>query len=302
MDREGHENDRAFYCEAWNGTGSYTYDRIGRGTVRIAAACISILGGMQPGPLHAYLREVFGTGASDDGLIQRHQLLVYPDINPAWRNVDRWPDTEAKTRAFAIFQQLAHCDVRELGARADQDGGPPYFRFSPEAQAQFDAWRDQLEPALRDPGEHPVVVSHLAKYRSLMPTLALLVHLIDCVARGTGGPVSALATTRAVAWCAYLEAHARRVYGSLTAGASLAAGQLAAKISRGGIVPSPFVASWVRQRGWTGLSTPDEVRAALVVLEEYGWVRRVERRSTVKGGRPTVDHFVNPKAVTGAVG
>lgn len=31
MDRPGHENDRAFYCEAWNGTGAYTYDRIGRG-------------------------------------------------------------------------------------------------------------------------------------------------------------------------------------------------------------------------------------------------------------------------------
>ena len=30
MDRPGHENDRAFYCEAWNGTSAYTYDRIGQ--------------------------------------------------------------------------------------------------------------------------------------------------------------------------------------------------------------------------------------------------------------------------------
>ncbi len=35
MDRPGHENDRGFYCEAWNGTGAYTYDRFGRGTLRI---------------------------------------------------------------------------------------------------------------------------------------------------------------------------------------------------------------------------------------------------------------------------
>jgi len=27
LDREGHENDRAFYLEAWNGNGPYTYDR-----------------------------------------------------------------------------------------------------------------------------------------------------------------------------------------------------------------------------------------------------------------------------------
>jgi hypothetical protein len=67
-DRRGHENDRAFYCEAWNGTGAYTYDRIGRGTLHIRAACVSVLGGIQPGPLERYLRDVFG-GRGDDGLI-----------------------------------------------------------------------------------------------------------------------------------------------------------------------------------------------------------------------------------------
>src|SRR5215831_18286773 len=35
MDREGHESDRAFYCEAWNGNNAFTYDRIGRGTLHI---------------------------------------------------------------------------------------------------------------------------------------------------------------------------------------------------------------------------------------------------------------------------
>jgi Protein of unknown function (DUF3987) len=60
MDRPGHENDRAFYCEAWNGTDAYTYDRIGRGTLHIRAACLSVLGGIQPGPLERYWRDVFG--------------------------------------------------------------------------------------------------------------------------------------------------------------------------------------------------------------------------------------------------
>src|SRR3989442_15687344 len=60
MDRPGHENDRAFCCEAWNGTSGYTYDRIGRGTLHIRAACLSVLGGIQPGPLERYLRAGFG--------------------------------------------------------------------------------------------------------------------------------------------------------------------------------------------------------------------------------------------------
>jgi Protein of unknown function (DUF3987) len=55
---------------------NHTYDRIGRGTLHIRAACVSVLGGIQPGPLERYLRDVFG-GRGDDGLIQRFQLAVW---------------------------------------------------------------------------------------------------------------------------------------------------------------------------------------------------------------------------------
>ncbi len=248
MDREGHENDRAFFCEAWNGTGSYTYDRIGRGTTHIAAVCLSILGGMTPGPLHAYLREAFAHGASDDGLIQRFQLMVYPDVAMEWRNVDRWPETAAKRRAFDTFKELARLDLELLQAhRPEQNGGGlPFLRFTPEAQAGFDAWRAELERRLRAVDEHPVVISHLAKYRSLMPSLALLFHLVECVDRGVGGPVSLDAEERAVMWCAYLEAHARRVYESVTASRRMAAAALAGKLHAGKL-PSLFRARDVLQ-------------------------------------------------------
>ncbi len=56
LERPGREGDREFYLEAWNGTGSYTVDRIGRGTVHIPGLCVSILGGIQPGKLERYLR------------------------------------------------------------------------------------------------------------------------------------------------------------------------------------------------------------------------------------------------------
>jgi len=35
--------------------GRSTYDRIGRGTLEIESACLSILDGIQPGALQAYL-------------------------------------------------------------------------------------------------------------------------------------------------------------------------------------------------------------------------------------------------------
>jgi hypothetical protein len=71
LDREGHESDRAFYLETWNGYNRFVYDRIGRGTLEIEAACLSILGGIQPGPLGYYLKGALEGGVKDDGFIQR---------------------------------------------------------------------------------------------------------------------------------------------------------------------------------------------------------------------------------------
>lgn len=50
LDKEGQEGARSFYLEAWNGNSRYTYDRIGRGTIDIESAIISIIGSIQPGP------------------------------------------------------------------------------------------------------------------------------------------------------------------------------------------------------------------------------------------------------------
>jgi putative DNA primase/helicase len=291
MARPGHENDRGFYCEAWNGTGAYTYDRLGRGTLRIEAACVSVLGGIQPGPLAAYLHETFA-GGGDDGLLPRFQLAVFPDPPPRWRNIDRWPDAEARVRAFAIFRQLATLDLAALAAEELTPGERPFLRFAPDAQARFDAWRAELEATLRREDDHPVLLSHLAKYRSLMPSLALIVHLIDAVDRGTRGPVSRAAAEQAAAWCTYLEAHARRLYASVTDPARVAAALLAGKLARGRL-PTPFTARDVYRNAWTGLTEPRVVRHTLALLADLGWLRAEPARAG-DGGRPTVRWHINP--------
>lgn len=116
LDRDGREGSRAFYLEAWNGTGRYTYDRIGRGTIDIEAACVSVLGSIQPGPLAGYLRDALRGGAGDDGLLQRLQLVVWPEPPKHWRDVDRWPDSEARQRAVALYERLDGLDPASLGA------------------------------------------------------------------------------------------------------------------------------------------------------------------------------------------
>ena len=55
---------------------------------------------------------------------------------------------------------------------------------------------------------------HLAKYRRLMPSMALLFHLIDVAEERNAGPVTLRAAEMAVGWCELLAAHAQRVYGN----------------------------------------------------------------------------------------
>jgi hypothetical protein len=287
MEEEGREADRAFYLEAWNGTGRFTFDRIGRGTVDIEAACVSVLGGIQPGPLLSYLEARAWDGAGDDGLLQRFQLAVWPDAPKCWRNVDRWPNTEARNRAVAVFERMARLTADQAGARdCDSCSGIPALRFDDEAQKAFDHWREKLEGRLRSDDVHPAFEAHLSKYRSLLPSLALICHLAD----SGRGPVSALAFARAEAWCEFLESHALRLYDALLNADRSAANALGARILKGNL-PSPFKLRDVYRPCWAGLASKEAAQEAADVLRELHWLRSEDM---VTGGRPITVYYINP--------
>jgi Protein of unknown function (DUF3987) len=284
LERQGHEADRAFYLESWNGDGTFTYDRIGRGTLHIQAACLSVLGSIQPGPLSDLVRGLRGSG--DDGLLQRFQLAVWPDASREWRNVDRPPDRDSRDRVQALIERFDAMTPACVGA---DPGAIPTLRFSDEAQALFDMWRESLELRLRNDSEHPMLEAHLAKYRSLVPSLALLLHL----AEADGGAVEKLPLERAIAWAEYLETHARRIYAPAISPDMDAARTLARRI-KGCELGASFALRDVYNNGWSGLSTRDEVAAAVSVLTDYDWLRTIEEPTP---GRPRVVYRVNPAAL-----
>jgi hypothetical protein len=293
LDKEGHESDRAFYLEAWNGTGKFVFDRIGRGTVDIEAACVSILGGITPGPLSVYMSRAAKGGADDDGLVQRFQMLVWPDPPAKWADVDTLPNTEDQKRAFEVFARLDRIDPISIETQApESEAELPFLRFTFEAQQQFREWRNELENRLRSDNLHPMMESHLAKYRSLIPSLALIIHLVDV----GHGPVGAEALSRACAWGEYLESHAQRIYAPAVdpaaTGAKILGGHI--KSEKLGV---EFSRRDVQRRGWTGLSTLDEVKSALEVLQELDWVREMHNVGESTAGRPSIRYCVNPKVV-----
>lgn len=292
FDREGRESDRAFYLEAWNGNAPFRYDRIGRGTIDIKAACVSMLGTIQPGVLCRHVAEQV-KGASNDGLAQRFQLMVYPDDSTAWTYVDATPNGDAKRRANDVMQKLDETDALQFGAQLDpDDDSGRVLRFDDAAQGRFKRWLETLERKLRDPDEHAIVSEHLGKFRSLMPSLAALIHLANVAAGLTPpGPIVETAAVAAIAWCDYLEAHARRIYGSALSRNASAARLLASKIRKRKL-GERFKARDVYVNEWSGLASADEVKKALDVLEDLSWVRS---ETTKTGGRPTVEYLINPK-------
>jgi len=106
------------------------------------------------------------------------------------------PDTAARERAVEIFQRLNTLEPGAVGAEDLTPEERPFLRFEAAAQELFDGWRAELEHRLRAEEDHPVLLSHLAKYRSLLPSLALLFHLIDGVDTGRRGPVSRAAAAQ----------------------------------------------------------------------------------------------------------
>jgi putative DNA primase/helicase len=292
LDKPGREGDREFYLEAWNGDAGFTYDRIGRGTLHIPALTLSIFGTIQPGKLLAYISGAIQGERADDGLLQRFQVVVWPDCKGEWRNVDRWPDGAARDAAFDVFQRLDQLDAASLNTEANHDGIPA-LRFAPDAQELFVAWRADLEARLRTPEmeKTPAFESHLAKYRSLMPSLALIDHLTTFVSSVSAPAVGLESAKRAAAWCEFLEAHARKLYAAEMNAEVTASHALAEKIKAGAIADGDSIRDLYRSQ-WAGLRTPEAVCSGLKELERHSWLR-IEERDT--GGRRAEIIVLNPE-------
>lgn len=287
LDQEERAEERAFYLTGWNGRDGYTFDRIMRGLdLHIPAVALSVIGGAQPGRIADYLRHAVKGTSGDDGLMQRFSLLAWPDHNGEWREVDRWPNTAARTRAFEAFDHLDRLTADSVAAQRDQFDPLPFVRFSPGGLEAFREWRSALELRLHGDELHPAMASHLSKYRKAIPGLALILHLIE----GGIGPVTEAATIRALAWSEYLESHAVRAYASVTTTAATAARLILRRLPE---LPDPFTPREVYRNGWAGLSEREAVRDSLEMLADH---RYLFAETIETGGRPSLAYRVNPRA------
>jgi hypothetical protein len=279
LERQGREQERSFFLEAWNGDQSFTINRIERGNIHVAHACVSLFGGIQPSRLRPYLADTLKDGPSNDGLIQRFQLAVWPDIPPNWKYIDRKPNEPALEKAACVYRRIVEMDAEK----------PLRLQFDDHAQELFQSWVTDLERRIRQE-DSTIMQAHLAKYRSLMPSLALLFSLADEELNA----VSLRHAQQACDWCDYLEAHARRIYSARISPEQAAAFDLGKRLVKGWKrAEMGFTLRDVYGNHWSGLSTPEEARPAVQILESYGWLRK-EPADKMKG-RPSEVYAVNPR-------
>jgi len=168
------------------------------------------------------------------------------------------------------------------------------LRLDGHAQPMFDAWREKLELRLRSGEEHPAIESHLGKFRSLIPSLALILHLAE-VGRG---PIGEASLGLAIRWGDYLESHARRIYSAVTIAEVAAAKSIWRHIVKGDLSDG-FDARGIYRRGWTGLRDSEVVKSSLDLLVEHGHLveQADDDRAGLPGRPPAPRYTINPHAL-----
>ncbi len=171
LERREYQTDRSFYLTAFNGKKSYTYDRIGRGTIFIPNATISIIGGIQPSRIIPIIQAIHH-GTNNDGLLQRFQMLVWPDERQERLWVDRPPNQKAWESYQRIFRSLYD---KPLGSPKH----PITIRFSTEAQEMFREWWENFQRTIKGGHFSSSLQAHLLKMNKTIPTLALIFELVE---------------------------------------------------------------------------------------------------------------------------
>ena len=181
---KGAAKDRAFWLESFNG-GSYSTNRIGRGSVFIENLSVSMLGGIQPEPIRKLAED-----GSDDGLLQRLIPIV---LRPAVVGRDE-PPSEAVFDYNALISNLHQLKPPTAGGIMP---ALTTLRFDDGALTI----RKELEKKHLELQQCETInrklASHIGKYNGIFARLCVVWHCVEH-AKGTLPATISEATARRV--------------------------------------------------------------------------------------------------------
>ncbi|CAK01436.1 YfjI family protein [Bartonella tribocorum] len=279
LERKEYQSDRSFYLTAFNGNKSYTYDRIGRGTIFIPNATVSIIGGIQPARIIPIIQDMH-RGINDDGLMQRFQMLIFPDERQEQLWIDRPPNQKAWESYQGVFRSLYDKPL----------GSPKYpitIRFSAEAQEMFREWWEDFQKRIKNGHFSSSLKAHLLKMPKTIVSLALIFELTE----GGRFEINKDALQTALRWEKYLFSHVKRLY---AAADSLATEGAKLIVERCDHLPDVFTLRDIHQRSWTHLKDNQTVKQALELLCRSNHIRPIANENSSQSGRPTIRYEWHP--------
>jgi replicative DNA helicase len=264
-------------------------DRRGRPPEYIERPCLTIGLAVQP----EVLRGLAGRpGFGGRGLLARF-LYSLPTSLVGRRQPGAPPVPQPVADRYALE---LHALAATLAAPA-RDDGPPVLTLDQDAAELLLALERDLEPRLAaGSGDLAHLAGWAAKLAGATCRLAALLHLASHLRTGWARPITADTFAAAVRLAGYLVEHARAVFDLMGADPRTDdARWLLDWISRTG--QAQFTrrdAHHAAPRGRFPKAT--DLDPALALLEEHGWLRRVDADSPgPKGGRPPSPRFlVNP--------
>jgi hypothetical protein len=259
LDKEERAAERAFYLQAFNGSGSFVQDRVSRDRIEVEPLIVSVLGGIQPSLLMPLLT-ARNEGRSNDGLFERMQLMVFPDYKPQY--VDIAPDQVVQTKTKSIFSFLSTFSENNHKKR---------FTFNDEAH---DLWREYAQKTIcrGHSSEDGLIQGLLGKYPALCAKLALIFHLMSQTDHDKViFIIDAEHVRRSILWMSLLESHYQRLM-HFTSNVNIdkATNALIEKLRH---LPEIFAKRDLARKSWKNLGTEKEREIALERLVEHGYLR-----------------------------
>jgi len=262
-------------------------DRRGRPPEYVQRPCLTIGLAVQP----EVLRGLAGRpGFGGRGLLARF-LYSLPASLVGRRQPGAPPVPPAVADRYAVeLQALA----ASLTTPAVQD--PTVLTLDPPAGELLLAFEQELEPRLAaGSGDLAQLAGWAAKLAGATCRLAGLLHLAGHLRDGWARPIAADTLAGAVQLAGYLVEHARAVFDLMGADPRLEdARWLLDWISRAG--QAQFSRRDAHQAARGRFRKAGDLEPALALLEEHGWLRRVDANPAgPKGGRPPSPRFlINP--------
>jgi DNA-binding PadR family transcriptional regulator len=298
FDKKGHESDRAFYLESWDGNGSYTHDTLSRGAIHAEGLCLSIIGTTQPGKLWELISNAKNGKGAADGFIQRFQLLVFPEEAHFKPSSNIIIDPQLEELIFHLMSDLYHLKIDSFENNSSEKN-IELLSFTENAQKRFDQWLHDFEHRIiTEHFESEAFEEHLGKYRSLVPSLALIFHLVSRTTnKNLENKVGINSLELSLKWLDFLEGHAKKVYSISEIGKTSVAQLLVKKIKAHQIYDKMTVRELSR-RGWSDLKDEVLLEEALELLELHNFIR-VEKNKHENGGRVSKVIRINPCLLEG---